>query len=267
MRAFATTQVVSGTLTSRLRRVQVALAVNPDGILGPETLSALESRLGIAAPPRTTSLECSRGSLDVIVELEVTSAAVYEKKYRRPTWPGGQSGVTIGIGYDLGVTAKTEIESDWGGRVSDVDLASLLAVQGITGSEAKKLARAIAQVEIPFGVAAVVFYQATLPRYARSTRKTFPGVQRLPADAQGMLLSLVYNRGTSLGGAQRTEMAEIKKIIRDGGDDCLERVAAQVEAMQRLWPDLPGLRARRAREAEIIRGSDRGYEPDELVRL
>ncbi len=258
---------VSGTLASRLRRVQVALSVHPDGILGPETLSALESRLGIAPPRKTTSLECSRSSLEVIVELEVTSKAVYEKKYRRPTWPGGRSGVTIGIGYDLGVTDKAEIEADWSGRVSDVDLAALLAVQGVTGAAAKKLARSVARVEIPFGVAAVVFYQLTLPRFARSTRRTYPGVQRLPADAQGMMLSLIYNRGTSLAGERRTEMADIKKIIRDGGDDCLERIAGRLDAMQRLWPNLPGLRARRAREAEIIRASDRDYDPDELVRL
>ena len=81
------------------------------------------------------------------------------------------------------------------------------------------------------------------------------------------MLSLIYNRGTSLVGERRTEMADIKKIIRDGGDDRLERIAGLVDAMQRLWPNLPGLRARRAREAEIIRGSDRDYDPDELVRL
>jgi hypothetical protein len=258
---------VAESFANRLRRIQVELGVEPDSVLGPETLTAIEARLGMPQRAKDASLECSRLSLDAIVEFEVTSAAAYEKKYRRPIWPGGGSGVTIGIGYDLGVTAKADIESDWRGHVSDVELASLLAVQGVAGLQAKTLAQGIAQVEIPFDVAQAVFYQATLPRFARTTRKTYPGVQNLPGDAQGMLLSLVYNRGASLEGPRRTEMAAIKALIRAAADDCLDLVADQVEAMRRLWPDVPGLRTRRTREAALIRNADRAYLPGELVRI
>ena len=49
------------------------------------------------------------------------------------------SGVTIGIGYDLGVTPKAQITSDWKARLSESELAALLAVQGVTGAAAKRL--------------------------------------------------------------------------------------------------------------------------------
>jgi GH24 family phage-related lysozyme (muramidase) len=105
-----------------------------------------------------------------------------------------------------------------------------------------------------------------LPRYAKSTRATYPGVEDLPADAQGMLLSLIYNRGTKLTGPARTEMAAIRPLVA-GGVENLDAIADQFESMVRLWPDLPGLQKRRRREAELIRESDRTYRADELIRI
>jgi len=40
-----------------------------------------------------------------------------------------------------------------------------------------------------------VLLQRTLPAYTDLGRRTFPGFDRLPPDAQGALVSLVYNRG------------------------------------------------------------------------
>ena len=124
-------------LTSRLRRIQQALGVTADGVLGPETLTALESRLEIQVSKRAVSLECSRASLELIVRFEVGSRQRYEKEFQRPTWPGGMSGVTIGIGYDLGMTPKAQITSDWECYLFEPELAALLAVQGVTGPAAK----------------------------------------------------------------------------------------------------------------------------------
>src|ERR1043165_2467013 len=36
---------------------------------------------------------------DLIITCEVSSQSVYETRYQAPTWPHGESGVTIGIGY------------------------------------------------------------------------------------------------------------------------------------------------------------------------
>ena len=259
----------NGNLTpieQRLRRIQQALGVHADGLLGSETLSALETRLEITPPTRAVSLEASSKSLALIVEFEVTSKAVYERKFRRPVWPGGMSGVTIGIGYDIGVTTKTQLRADWQGWIADTHLLRLLTAQGITGPNAKQLTRSLSDVDIPFDVAQMVFYQTTLPRFAKLTRATYPGVQHLPADAQGALLSLIYNRGAALSGASRTEMAAIKPLIA-GGNANLAKIAAQIEAMARLWPTLRGLQRRRQREAALVREADRSYRSDEVISV
>jgi hypothetical protein len=253
-------------LEARIKRVQSALGLHPDGVIGPDTLSALEARLDITVRPADWSLECSRTSLEEIVKFEVSSKAYYEKKLRRPVWPGGESGVTIGIGYDLGMTSRAQIQADWDGEIDDADLVALLVAQGVTGEPAKKLAQSLSGVSIPFDVACSVFYRTTLPRYARSTRSTYRGVEKLPADAQGMFLSLIYNRGTKLTGPARTEMAALVPLVKEGAEG-LDAMAAQFESMERLWPTLPGLQKRRRREAELIRAADRDYSPDELIRV
>ena len=235
-------------------------------MLGPETLTALERRLDIDVSRRATSLECSCASLELIVSFEVGSRQQYERRFRRPTWPGGMSGVTIGIGYDLGMTPKAQIRSDWERNLSESELAALLAVQGVTGAAVKRLLRRLAHIVIPFAVAEEVFYLETLPHFAARTRAALPGVTKLPADAQGAMLSLVYNRGASLLGEQRREMAEIARLLRSPEPD-LEAIAGQFESMKRLWPDMRGLRDRRQREAEEIRGANRDYAPDEITRV
>jgi hypothetical protein len=253
-------------IEARLRRIQRELGVDADGVLGPETLTALERQLEIVPARRSMSLECSRSSVDQIVSFEVTSRAFYEKSLRSPMWPGGHSGVTIGIGYDLGMMSRAEIEADWTGEIPDADVAALLVAKGITGDSARPLVVRLKSISIPFETASSVFYKCTLPRYAQSTRSTYPGVHNLPPDAQGMLLSLVYNRGTKLTGPARVEMAAIKTLIAADVQD-LEAIADQFERMVRLWPNLPGLQKRRRREAAIIRASKRAYDAEELIRI
>src|SRR5215204_6101035 len=105
---------VAESIDSRLVRLQRAMGVTADGLLGPETMTALEARIlskrQVAKVP--CSLEVSRAGLDLLVAFEVTAPAYYEKKLRRPVWPGGESGVTVGIGYDVGVTGAKQIEQD-----------------------------------------------------------------------------------------------------------------------------------------------------------
>ena len=255
-------------LTTRLRRIQNALGVEADGLLGPETLTALERRLQVEVPHRNISLDCSKAGVALLVAFEIGSRRLYEKRYQRPVWPGGHSGVTIGIGYDLGMTSRNEIRADWEPLLAEADLVALLAVQGVTGEPAKRLAQGISRVVIPLEQAEQVFYTRTAPLYAARTRATFPGVQKLPPDAQSMMLSLVYNRGTSVSGPARREMASLQVLLRRATPD-LEQMAREFESMQRLWPgaELAGLRARRQREAAVIRAAARRYTADELVRL
>jgi hypothetical protein len=254
----------SPQVMERLRRIQSTLGVHADGMLGPETLTALEKKLSIDVPRKAASLRCSCKSLEAIVRFEIGSRAQYERLYAQPTWPGGESGVTIGVGYDLGFTSKAQIEADWGPFLEQPARASLAAVQGIKGASAEPLARGIRHIRIPLAAAEAVFYASTLPRFARMTRDAFPGVEKLPFDAQGALLSLVFNRGASLDGERRREMRAIRDALK-GSRVSLADIAAQVDAMQRLWPTLRGLRERRVSEAALIRSARRRYDAGERV--
>jgi hypothetical protein len=256
---------MSPQVSQRLRRIQSALGVTADGMLGPETLTALEARLDLAATRKIISLTCSRKSLELILQFEIGSRAQYERLYSRPTWPGGESGVTIGIGYDLGFTSKQQIEADWDPYFEKPERSALAAVQGAKGAAADQLARGLRNINVPLAAAEPVFYSSTLPRFAKITRDAFPGVEKLPLDAQGALLSLVFNRGASFTGDRRSEMRAIREELAAGSS--LARIAEQLEAMQRLWPDARGLRDRRVREAAFCRGARRSYEGGERVDL
>ena len=270
----------------RIKQLQKKLGLNDDGIIGPVTLSRIEAvvdeylalKKGSGKPdkvetPTTTipasanfSMIVSKRALDKIVEYGVTSEAVYNKKFEKPIFPGGESGATIGIGYDLGYNTKTQIDADWRGKISDADVDLIKTAAGVKGAAAAAIVANLKTVNVPFGAAREVFYVSTLPRFAKETRAIYPGVENLPADAQGALLSLVYNRGASLAGDRRREMKAIVPLV--AAKD-LNGIAAQITAMKRLWDKnkLPGLLRRRDDEAALVKNARTTYAPDELVKV
>ncbi|HUF62726.1 MAG TPA: hypothetical protein VMN36_11675 [Verrucomicrobiales bacterium] len=261
------------TTKERIIRLQTFLKVTPDGIVGPETLTAAEKAAGIfeeraPAPeivPEAYSVAVSKTSLAKIVFFEVSSKSYYERRLAKPTWPQGGSGVTIGIGYDLGYNTKTQIRQDWRRLVSDRDLDYLKSASGIRGAAAAGVARSLASagVRISFDAAQTVFFGRTLPRFAALCRKTYPGIELLPPDAQGALVSLVYNRGSALGRSNRRR--EMVAIRRQVAEKDLPGIAASLRSMKRLWPNLRGLIKRREQEAILVENSQRIYGEDEIV--
>lgn len=251
------------SLTARIMNLQRRLGVEPDGIIGPDTLSKLEA-VAPAPVPEGASLQVSRRGLDRIVEFEVSSESFYEKKLSRPTWPGGASGVTIGIGYDLGYNKPAQVRADWGGSLPHADVEALVAVAGLTAGAAQKACAKVQSVKVPLAAARAVFYTRTLPRYAADTGRVYPGADRLLADAQAALLSLVFNRGTAMAGDRRREMRAIVSLVaaRD-----LAGIAAQLRSMKRLWDPkvLPGLIKRREAEAAMVESARTTYPSDELL--
>jgi hypothetical protein len=257
------------TIPERIKAIQRLLGIAADGLLGPVTLSRLEAALARCIPgapkPEPSNLIVSKKGLDLLVAHEIGSEALYRRRYRNPVWPQAHSGLTIGIGYDLGHTAASQIEKDWRGRLPDADVEALLAVAGKKGDEAKRALDDVRHVEVPLEAAKEVFYTSTLPRFARITQRAYPGIEALPADAQAALLSLVYNRGARKSGASRREMKAIEGLVRETD---LAGIAEQFRSMKRLWTDGPaGLLRRRDEEAELVEHADRDYEEDELVRL
>jgi hypothetical protein len=217
---------------------------------------ALESGLLTDVPLSSAEAEAepSEKAISLLIAFEVTSPATYEKKYRRPIWPGGQSGVTIGIGYDVGwFPDKARLWTDWGGVLSDAMITALERAIGVKGPAARDLAKELARiVDVPWSAAEQVFRQSTLPFWSGVVSGALPNTGMLSADGFGALLSLTYNRGPSYAkaGDRYREMRAIKAHM---GAQAFSRVPIEIRAMKRLWPDVPGLQRRRDREADLFR--------------
>lgn len=261
---------MSNKTRERIKALQKRIGAKADGIVGPATLTRLESiadkALGPLEKPIETSLTVSKKGLEQIVKFEISSNSYYERFLSHPIWPGGASGITIGIGYDLGYNTQKQAKTDWEGKIPDAGLEDLLGVVGKKGESAKELLNQVQHITIGIESAREVFYMSTLSRYARMTRKAYPGIEDLPADAQAMLLSLVFNRGSSMSGDRRREMKLIQPLVKNKD---LNGIAEQIRAMKRLWDKekLPGLHIRRDKEASLITSARTEYEETETISL
>jgi GH24 family phage-related lysozyme (muramidase) len=164
-------------------------------------------------------------------------------------WPGGESGVTIGIGYDLGY--ESGFRNDWGSCLDAATRDALAAAVGLKGEEAKAKAPAFKSIRIQSSDAQKIFVERSAPKYIKMTEGAFPGIDKLPADAQGALVSLVYNRGAAMQGDSRLEMRNIRDAVARGD---LQTIADQLRAMKRLWAGkgMDGLLKRRDAEAALV---------------
>ena len=178
----------------------------------------------------------------------------YNKFLTHPTFPGGMSGVTIGFGYDLGFNSRDRIKSDWQGLVNGNCLVFLISCSGVKGLAAKKLITPTAKIfTIPYEVAEKVFMEKTLVRVTDLAIATFPGLADLNNDTQGVIVGLVYNRGSALVGDRRTEMAALVPAIANKD---YKEIAFQIDKMKRLWVgNSKGLVTRREDEARIVLAS------------
>lgn len=257
--------MASSELKTRIKNIQRHLGIPADGIIGPVTLSKIEQALKIN---QSHSLVVSQKGLKAIIKYEITSKAYYEKRLMKPYWPGGNSGVTIGIGYDLGYATASGVKRDLHGLVSDSDMKLIVKAAGKKGASAKRICTNMKRTKFrfPYRAAEKLFYTRTLPQYAKQTKRIYPGIEKLPADCQAMLLSLVYNRGSKTTGARRKEMANIKKHVKKQD---LKNIAKEFVSMKRLWKDkgFEGLLYRRDSEARIILKSRRRYKKSELIYL
>lgn len=174
-------------------------------------------------------------TLDLIIAFEVVSPEVYDKRYRRPVWPKGQSGITIGIGYDLRFAGKSDIDRDWPDLSQD-NRSLLYDVAGLGGTDASKALKAVSAVEIPWDAAHKQFIEF-LPYPTRQTEDVFPNCSALSDDSFGALVSLVYNRGPSISRSnpKRKEMYEIRQLMRTGKRESFEKIPDKIRSMNRIW--------------------------------
>jgi GH24 family phage-related lysozyme (muramidase) len=194
----------------------------------------------------------SQAAIDLIVAEEVSSQAVYEKKFQHPEWPGGMSGVTIGIGYDCGYSTPTIIQGDWGNKLSVAMVAALEAVAGIHGSAASSHAHELRNVVmVPWEAAMAVFIGRDIPKWEAIVSRALPNTVNLAPDSFGALVSLAYNRGPSFSNAgdRYREMRAIKDHM---AKEQFAEIPDEFRSMRRLWPNMTGLRNRRDHEAALF---------------
>lgn len=186
--------------------------------------------------------QISKRAFDLCVAHEVTSEAYYKKHYQRPEWPGLSSGVTVGIGYDLGQASRDKIRNDWNGLVSAQMLDVMMDCSGHTGMRGKaKLAQVKTKILIPWEKALHVFANRDVPTWTAGVIRYIPEAANLPPSCLGVLFDLAYNRGHSWNnnsGDRYREMRAIKNHVRTGN---IGLVPSEIRSMKRLWPNAAGL--------------------------
>jgi LysM repeat protein len=118
---------------------------------------------GAGVPP------ISERAIAMIIGFEVTSRDVYVRDLQRPTWPGLESGVTIGIGYDVGQSSVADLRASWEGQLQPAIVDRLATACGVTGNSAKGLTAQLQDVVVPWEAAEFVFRHRDIPAYTRRT--------------------------------------------------------------------------------------------------
>lgn len=196
-------------------------------------------------------VKSSQAAIDLIVAEEVSSRQVYEARYQHPDWPGGASGVTIGIGYDCGYSTPAVIRADWSDKLPAAMVEALAGVAGISGSAAHSHAHELHAVTVPWDAAVAVFIQRDMPKWEGIVEHALPNTDLLTPDSFGALVSLAYNRGASFSNAgdRYREMHDIRDHMARHE---FAEIPDDFRAMKRLWPNMAGLRNRRDHEAALF---------------
>jgi hypothetical protein len=191
-------------------------------------------------------LQITDQALDLILEAEGLD--------QPGKWPGEASGITLGVGYDLGFATAQQFEEDWSDYLSSEQIDRLKTAIGVSGQDARVIAPQFSDIKVKWDDAVAVFKHRTLPLYSERTETALPGVDQLPANAQGALVSLIFNRGTAMVGDRRKEMRAVRDAVAQGD---LQEIANQIRAMKRLWvgKGVDGLLKRRDAEADLVESS------------
>lgn len=200
-------------------------------LVTPHIQEIRESVDAVVPPPSEPLCVVSDEGIALIIQFEIASEPYYNSKLQSPIWPGGQSGITWGIGYDGGYATSSRIRADWSAS-RYVELLSTAA--GITGMPAKAALPKFKEAQIALDLAKAVFAGATIPTYCAIAAKTFSnGWDRLPQKAKDALVATVYNRGAGMNGSRRAEMRKLRDVCVPNAD--LACMADEFRNMKRLW--------------------------------
>ncbi len=202
------------------------------------------------------------GTRDDVLRQSVTFLTQVESIPTHPYWPPGNSGITIGVGWDLGQHSESELRKEWSG-LGAANLTNLSIAVKKTGRAAEALLPEIKGIYIRRALSASVLEQSIRDVQYPLTLRLFPGTQLLPAEFQVVLLSVIFNRGVALGRDPdwRTAKAldtrwEMRKLQGDVARKDLFAIYLRLGTMKRIWESDPkqrGLPIRRKDEQHLIR--------------
>lgn len=203
------------------------------------------------------ALPISDRAKDLIIYYEAGGKSYYESRLRKPTvpaWRTTASGVTIGLGFDLGHNSRTQISRALSGVLSSSDIRALQSVSGMKGRNAyyNGLPK-VRHVRVTWNQAVQIFERDSLPRFTKLTAQAFKiDADRLHPHENGALTSLVFNRGSSM--SQKSSRREMRSIRYDIGRGYAGYVPGHIRSMKRLWSPtkLRGLHLRRDAEAKLF---------------
>lgn len=204
-----------------------------------------EAKPPISLPPAPTLTAAGR---TLILEFETGGFAGYDK---HPEWPGGASGVTVGIGFDCGYYSRGVILSDWH-KLDATSRTRLADTSGITGQRAKEKVRHLRDIIVEWSLALGVFDNVDVAREYSSAKRAMPSFEDVRPNAQAAIISLGFNRGWAMSGPNRVEMRAIRDLVpkRD-----YEAMASELRKMIRIWTGTSiesGMRRRRLAEARLM---------------
>jgi hypothetical protein len=169
-----------GGTEAAVREFQAAAApsLSVTGVIDDATWQALQ-----ALPEPSSDIPVR--TVAFIGREEVGGRELYDKVGCRPTWPGGASGVTIGVGYDLGQEAS--FESDWSMVLTPDQMTALRPWVQVQGERAAAGPAALNNIAIPWRATCEVFIRRSLPDQVKTARTAFHGWKRCRAFASEYL--------------------------------------------------------------------------------
>jgi hypothetical protein len=196
----------------------------------------------------TGSLTDFRGGAAWVHAREGSGLALYG---RSAYWPGGQSGVTLDPGFDLGYQTEGRLRSYYDPTLTERKLAACASVIGLRGKAAQGAlhsetdeGRVLRGIEIPTDRQQVLF-ALVAASYWEDVCARFPVLRGecTPPPVQTALLSLAYNRGPGNSALDVLAGALESNDWKGAG----QRIAE----MQQGHP-LQNIRERRRREGALI---------------
>jgi len=186
-----------------------------------------------------------------VIEFETGGKSYYEKFLKKMTWPKGESGITMGIGADLGYMSNDEFDKHFASFFTIDEVLRLKSVIGLKSENAKKSLSKVKDISLTWENASKAFVSWTLPKFWKLTNTLWPQTDQLCENAQIALVSIVFNRGSSTKGSSRVEMVNIKDLVIKKD---YKGIAKEIRSMKRLWEGkgLDGLLKRREQEAKMV---------------